>query len=428
MEKGGAMAAEQRTRPEAARGGCPVHHGVGAWQASPEAPTSTPAIERDADGTWHIRSHALVRQILREVETTQAGFGAEMIARVPGTINQPILYQEGKVHQEQRKQTARFFTPKVVSGRYRDLMIRLVDDLIARFRRAGRGDLTAISMQLAVAVAAEVVGLTDSSIPGLDRRLDAFFDQRDNAKTGPLARLARLRNRGKMLAFFFLDVKPAIRARRRTPQEDVISHLIARDYNDAEILTECVTYGAAGMVTTREFITVAAWHFLSDPALREHYLSAPEHERHALLEEVLRLEPVVGHLYRHTTEAVSLTHDGGTTTIPAGARLDLHIGGANRDETVTGPQPEALCPGRPLLDKQTGPAVLSFGDGHHRCPGQFIAIQETDIFLRHLLALPGLRLEQAPTVTWDELTAGYALRDCIISDDARTAATIDPRR
>lgn len=417
------MATEQLARPGAARGGCPVHHGVGAWQSSPETTIGTPAVERDGDGTWHIRSHALVRQILRNAATTQAGFGADMINSVPGTVNQPILYQEGKVHQEQRKQTARFFTPKVVSGRYRDLMIRLVDDLIARFRRAGRADLTAISMQLAVAVAAEVVGLTDSTTPGLDRRLDAFFDHRDEARTGLLGKLTMLRNRGRMLAFFFLDVRPAIRARRRTPQEDVISHLIARDYNDTEILTECVTYGAAGMATTREFIAVAAWHFLADPALREGYLAAPERERHALLEEILRLEPVVGHLYRRTTEAVSVAHDGVTTTIPVGARLDLHIHGANRDEAVTGPRPEAICPGRSLLDKQTSPAVLSFGDGHHRCPGQFIAIQETDIFLRRLLALPGLRLEREPTVTWDELTAGYVLRDCIISDDARTGRT-----
>lgn len=299
-------------------------------------------------------------------------------------------------------------------------MIRLVDDLIARFRREGRADLTAISMQLAVAVAAEVVGLTNSTIPGLDRRLDAFFDHRDDARTGIRARLAQLRNRSKMLAFFFLDVQPSIRARRRNPQEDVISHLLAREYNDTEILTECVTYGAPGMATTREFITVAAWHFLADPALREGYLAAPERERHALLEEILRLEPVVGHLYRRTAEPVGVTHDGITTTIPAGSRLDLHIHGANLDEAVTGPQPEAICPGRLILDKQTTAAVLSFGDGHHRCPGQFIAIQETDIFLRRLLALPGLRLEKAPTVTWDELTAGYVLRDCIISDDART--------
>ena len=54
--------------------------------------------------------------------------------------------------------------------------------------------------------------------------------------------------------------------------------------------------------------------------------------------------------------------------------------------------------------------MLSFGDGAHRCPGSFIALQETDIFLRRLLALDGLRIERAPTLTWNELVAGYELR------------------
>lgn len=58
-----------------------------------------------------------------------------------------------------------------------------------------------------------------------------------------------------MMAFFLLDVRPAIAARRREPREDLISHLISRGYSDMNILTECITYGAAGMVTTREFIT-----------------------------------------------------------------------------------------------------------------------------------------------------------------------------
>ena len=52
-----------------------------------------------------------------------------------------------------------------------------------------------------------------------------------------------------MLTFFWLDVLPAIKVRKRQPREDVISHLLAQNYSDTEILTECVTYAAAGMVT-----------------------------------------------------------------------------------------------------------------------------------------------------------------------------------
>ena len=91
------------------------------------------------------------------------------------------------------------------------------------------------------------------------------------------------------------------RGGERQAQEDVISHLLSQNYTDAEILTECITYAAAGMVTTREFISVAAWHFLERPELRDRYLATPEEERLEMLHETLRLEPVVGNLYRRAT-------------------------------------------------------------------------------------------------------------------------------
>ena len=340
------MVIEERTTIEpGVAGGCPVPHGVGAWSYAPGEDPRGPRIARDEAGVWQVRDHALVRQLLRGDGTKQAGFNAELIESVPGTTNQPILYQEGKVHHEQRRQTARFFTPKTVSTRYRELMERLAGRLIARFRREGRADLSAISMRLAVAVAAEVVGLTDSTLPGLDRRLDAFFSGNLVGNGGWLDRLRQRLNRVRILSFFYLDVKPAIRARRKAPREDVISHLLEKGYNEAEILTECVTYAAAGMVTTREFITVAAWHLLKNPELRERYLAAPEVERQGLLEEILRLEPVVGHLYRRTTAELRLVSGDNQVTIPRDDLINLHIYAANRDEAVTGPDPEAICPG-----------------------------------------------------------------------------------
>ena len=415
------MAIEKRASKDTAASIYPVTQGVGAWGSASDADRRVPQIARDAAGVWQVRGHALVRQILRGEGTQQAGFNADLIEGIPGTTRQPILYQEGRVHHEQRRQTARFFTPKTVSARYRGLMERLADQLIARFRRAGRADLSALSMQLAVAVAAEVVGLTESTLPGLDRRLDAFFTGNLVGRGGWRDRLRQRLSRIYLLMFFYLDVRPAIRARRRAPREDVISHLLSKEYNDAEILTECITYAAAGMATTREFITVAAWHMLENPALREHYLAAQEAERQDLLEEILRLEPVVGHLYRRTTAELRVEGGDGQVTIPAGDLIDLHLYAANRDELVAGPQPEAICPGRALADRQSTPAVMSFGDGHHRCPGAYLAIQESDIFLRRLLVLPGLRLEREPTVTWDELTAGYVLRACTIVDEPGAA-------
>lgn len=401
---------------------CPIDHNAWSHQKTARAaePISTPIV-RDAAGVWQVRGFEEARTILRSANTKQAGFKAELLERLPtGIRNSPILYQEGKAHQLQRKQTARFFTPKTVSSDYRALMERLADELVARLQRTRHADLSQLSLALAVRVAGAVVGLTNSRLPGMDRRLNAFFS-RDVPTWGwnPQALARFLRTQLPMAAFFYLDVQPAIRARRRQSREDVISHLIAQGYSDSEILTECVTYGAAGMVTTREFISVAAWHFLEQPALRARYLAAPEAERQDMLQEILRLEPVVGHLYRRAIADIQLESSGAPVTIKQGEMIDIHIYAANTDESVVSAQPLLLYPGRKLRDDRVSPAVMGFGDGAHRCPGSFIAIQETDIFLQRLLALEGLRIERAPTLRWNDLVTGYELRNFYITLDSK---------
>ena len=130
--------------------------------------------------------------------------------------------------------------------------------------------------------------------------------------------MRRLRTTAALLGFYRLDVKPAIRARRRRPADDVISQLLQQDFSDLEILTEALTYAAAGMATTREFVTVAAWHLLDEPDLRARYLAAERGEREAILHEILRLEPVVGELRRTTREPLTVDTAAGPVTIPAG--------------------------------------------------------------------------------------------------------------
>ncbi|MGZ3676863.1 MAG: cytochrome P450 [Ktedonobacterales bacterium] len=402
-------------------GACPIDH-TALSQKKTVHPTERlegPRVERDAAGTWHIRGYTEARSVLRNTDTSQAGFRAELIRRVSGSGNVPILYQEGKVHQQQRKQTARFFTPKAVSSDYRQIMERLADELVARLKREKRADLSALTLSLAVRVAAEVIGLTNSRLPGMHRRLDAFFTDGAATQSRGIRPLIRsLLPQFNMAAFFFLDVQPAIQARKGQPREDVISHLLAQGYRDREILTECVTYGAAGMVTTREFISVATWHFLERPELRGRYLAASEAERQEMLQEILRLEPVVGHLYRRATADIPVEGDDGhTITIPQGDLIDLHIYAANADERVVGEQPLAVCPARPLRDERATSAMLGFGDGHHRCPGSYIALQETDIFLQRLLALDGLRMLRPPHLAWNDLVTGYELRDFPIALD-----------
>jgi cytochrome P450 len=358
-----------------------------------------------AGGVWQIQDYAGARAFLRHTDTRQAGFGVQNATRLQGKMRMPVLYRDGAEHREHRRQTAKYFTPRRVDTAYRGLMNRLADEQCAVLRRRGEADLSRLSFALAVAVAGEVIGLTEGR-GSMARRLNRFFDQipDGSAKRSPKQLWAQLKNSFTMGAFYWRDVRPAIRARRTERRDDLISHLIDEGCHEGEILGECVTFAAAGMVTTREFITVVAWHLFDDDELRLAYVEGSEKERVAILHEILRLEPVVGTLARWTTADVTI----GDATIPAGARVDIGVAAANLDTDAVGADPGAVCPARPKADG-VGDAGLSFGDGAHRCPGAYIAIQETDIFLTKLFALPGLRMVQEPTVRLRPEIASYEL-------------------
>lgn len=399
---------------------CPVDHN--ARKTGFGQDHLTPGIEQQGN-IWYLRSYAAVRQVLRDGQHVRQGASTDNF--MLKWLRPSVVFQDGGPHREQRTAIAGFFTPKTVQEKHHAFIDHLTERLMVRLMRAGKADLSVLSMELAVEVAARVVGLTDSLRPGMDRRIDALLSESDIATDAPDDLAARVRRLGqqsrdllRMSAFYRMDVRPAIVARRKTPQQDVISHLIGKGYNDLEILVECLTYAAAGMVTTREFISVAAWHLLEREDLRRTYLSGDRNERHLLLHELLRLEPVASTLLRRTEGDVSLDHAGTIHHVPAGARIILDIRTANADGAAVGEEPLSVCPFRPLARGVQAP-VLSFGDGEHRCPGAFLAIHESDVFLHRLLALP-VRLEGTPQLIYNKVLMSYEIRDFQVELDRST--------
>lgn len=378
-------------------------------------------IEQDADGVWHIYGFEEVRQVLRSEVVQQAGFGAEFVMKRGRSVikNAPILYLEGEEHHRARRETNKFFTPTITQREYDDFMADFADSLMARLQHKKQLDLSELTMEMSTQVAAQIVGLTNSLLPGIRGRLEALIKMGDRMLNGMPSIMSALSGQWNSLSFYLLDVLPAIRARRKQPKEDVISYLISREYSGLEILTECVVYGVAGMVTTREFISVALWHLLENPQLAERMRVGGQEERYAILHEILRLEPVVGGLWRRTTNELTLTSAEQTVTISAGSLLNLHITAANVDGRAVGAEEMSLCPAREMVQmspKVPAPA-MSFGDGAHRCPGAYVAIQESDIFIRKLLALPGLRMERKPDVKHFKIAESYELRNFILRVD-----------
>ncbi len=353
------------------------------------------------------QSYDAVRQILKDDDAVQAGFLKKFASDPTRSEHPPVLYLQGDEHTEMRRATAKYFTPTAVNS-YGPMIARLCDTMMAELLQRGEMNLDDLSLRLAVQVASAVVGLTSSRLPGMEKRIEAFVSGKLDGAPGATIRPSPLRDTmmgGATGLFFALDVKPAIEERKKHPKDDLISYLLEREYTDAEILTECITYATAGMITTREFITLAAYQMLLHPELRADYVHGTERERHAILHELLRLDPVVTMLYRTAEKEVEV----GGQHYPAGTVFGLNIQTANADPAVMGSDAEELCPHR-KLPRGVQAQGLAFGDGAHRCPGAFLAIKESDMFLRRLLVWNDLEIVQHPRTGSNEIVKGYELR------------------
>ena len=379
--------------------------------------TRCPVTNREASGDpddceRSITDFQTARTLLRDDTLQQAGFGAELFDNMPTYMKRPILFLDGSEHKAYRTTTAKFFSPATTKKNYQALMERFTDEAIAEIRRKKRVDLSELTLRLATNVAGQIVGLTNSRNGRLHKRLERFFQAPLlESSWRPKALYSYARGQLLTLWFFWMDLKPAIDARISAPQEDIISHLLEKGYANVELLGEVLVYAAAGMATTREFISVAFWHMMEDEALKARYLNGEREERHLLLEEILRLEPVVGTIRRKSQTPVTLTSpDGREERLPAGTLFNIELYDTNADESAVGQSPSLLDPDRQLGEKvyRSG---LSFGDGPHRCPGAYIALQESDIFLSKLLAQPGLTIFRPPSLSWNRSTSGYELRN-----------------
>ena len=349
------------------------------------------------------------RAVLRAPTMLQAGAGSKQMTKDPSVA--PVFFLDGERHKQRRTAIARFFTPKAIGTRHRLVMEAKTDELLAKFRADGTAQLDDMSYLLAVAVAAEIVGLTNSDQVGMARRINATLSGIRLRGMHPVLRVGgQLGTAVAAMRFMFRDVRPAIKARRVERREDVISHLLDEGYPEKAILIECMTYAVAGMVTTREFIVMAAWHLFDDDKLRARFLDGDEAEQVTILEEILRLEPVAAMIQRQATEDTDL----GTDSAAKGELLAINIRAANFDAAAVGECPFQLDPDRAKRVKVVGP-YMSFGDGSHRCPGGQVAIAETRVFLDRLLRVPGIRLEREPDMSWDDGVMSYELRGAIVS-------------
>ncbi|MEB3061355.1 cytochrome P450 [[Mycobacterium] zoologicum] len=160
------------------------------------------------------------------------------------------------------------------------------------------------------------------------------------------------------------------------PQDNLLGELAtacasgALDTVTAQVMM--ITLFSAGGESTASLIGSAAWTLATRPEIQRRVRESPELIG-PFLEEVLRCEsPFRGH-YRHVRRDTSL----GGVDLPAGSRLLLLWGAANRDPA------RFAEPDQFRLDRTT--SHLAFGKGAHFCVGAALARLEAKIVIGELL-------------------------------------------
>lgn len=397
--------------------GCPVHSGRDDRKTGDAYQVELPLFP----GSRVTRNFRFTREVLRSPEMRQAGSSSDsMDFSKPDEIS--FFFLHGDEHKKRRASVAAHFAPKAIVSRYHPLMQETMDRMIAEFQKTGSAVLDEMSLQLAADVTMEIVGLTNTDRKDLTRQIKRIMGSQNSFDKRKLYRFMHdvvfgWFNKGlyvsRIMKLYREHIVPAAEARRKQPGSDVMTYMVQNHYSKKGMIIEVMTYAGAGVSTTREFMVLAAWQLEDHPDLKARFLAGDEEEQFAIIEELLRLDPIAGYLYRKPVSDVEGTIEG---TVPAGQLIALDIRGANADETVVGECPYQIDPDRARRQKVAG-SWMSFGDGPHRCPGSQVALHETRIFLDRLLRVPGFKISVPPKIYWSMSTQGYELREAVVTCD-----------
>ncbi|WP_296607255.1 cytochrome P450 [Nocardioides sp.] len=288
--------------------------------------------------------------------------------------NRPLVMLDPPDHTAFRKLVARGFTPRQVTT-LEPAVRAFVVERLERLREQGGGDIVeTLFKPLPTMVVAHYLGVPEEERDRFDDWTHAIV-----AASSAGAVLDAAEAIGEMMAYF----TALIERRRVDPGDDTVSHLVAAgvgtDPDDTagllSILAYVFTVVTGGNDTTTGMLGGSVQLLESDRDQRRLLLADPSLVGEAV-EELLRLTSPVQGLARTTTRDVEL-HGA---TIPAGRRVLLLYGAANRDPRRYGPDADAL-------DVRRRPTqILTFSQGSHHCLGAAAARLQARIALEELLA------------------------------------------
>jgi cytochrome P450 len=283
-----------------------------------------------------------------------------------------MIFIDPPRHDRLRKLVSRAFTPRRVAALepfVRDTAARLLEPLVD----AGGGDFVRdFSTPLPMEVIFTLLGVPDADRLQLREWTDLALDRDpDSAEVPPRAVEAMMQSMR-----YWYELLPEL---RRRPNDGLICALFDAEIEtddggttrltDGEVIGFCSLLGAAGSETTTKLLANAAVLFARHGDAWGEVLADPGRLPNAI-EEILRYTSPAQYNARTVTRDVEWYGQ----RVPAGARILLLIGAANRDERQY-PDPDRFDIHRDI------PNQLALGQGVHFCLGASLARLETRVAL-----------------------------------------------
>jgi cytochrome P450 len=302
-------------------------------------------------------------------------------------FTQSLNYTDPPKHRSLRSLVAKVFTARRVeelAPRITQITHELIDQVQKRDRMDFMHDL---AIPLPVIVIAEILG-----VPVEDRA--DFKHWSDGIVLFDAEALQAMANYFRHL----------LEQRRQHPSKDLISDLIAAQeagetLTAQELVDFCIVLLVGGNETTTNLLGNAILCFNEYPDAWERLKREPKLLPLAI-EEVLRYRSSVQAMERFTKVETQL----GGQTIPAGQRVTVWMGAANRDEAQFDRAENFV------VDRDPN-AHLAFGNGIHFCLGAPLARLEATIVLSAVLErLPNLRIDPNATLEFIPSTAVHGVK------------------